>query len=162
MIYVTHDQSEAMTMSDRIAVFNAGHIEQVGPPSAVYFSPVTRFVASFVGDSNLFEGVVAAGRDAVDVPDLGEVPIAPTDLAPGRVVTVLIRPEMFHLRSPQEPAGAAMTVREVVNYGDSMLVLGRIGARDVRVRTPGRSDLGLGPGMVCGLDWSSRPAHVIG
>ena len=60
-IYVTHDQEEALTMSDRLAVFNRGRIEQVGAPAEVYERPATRFVAGFVGTSNLLTGDVAAG-----------------------------------------------------------------------------------------------------
>ncbi len=59
-IYVTHDQEEALTMSDRLAVFNKGRIEQVGSPAEVYERPATRFVAGFVGTSNLLTGDVAA------------------------------------------------------------------------------------------------------
>lgn len=59
-IYVTHDQDEAMTMSDRIAVMNAGHLEQIGAPQEMYESPATGFVAGFLGASNLLEGEVAA------------------------------------------------------------------------------------------------------
>jgi putative spermidine/putrescine transport system ATP-binding protein len=65
-IYVTHDQEEALTMSDRLAVFNQGRIEQVGAPAEVYERPRTRFVAGFVGTSNLLTGEVAraiVGRD---------------------------------------------------------------------------------------------------
>ncbi len=59
-IYITHDQGEALTMSDRIAVMNAGRIEQIGPASAVYDRPNTAFVATFVGEQNAFRGRVAA------------------------------------------------------------------------------------------------------
>ena len=62
MIYVTHDQTEAMTMSDRIAVFSDGRIEQVGSPLEVYHRPVNRFVAEFVGDSNFLPGRVDPAR----------------------------------------------------------------------------------------------------
>ena len=59
-VYVTHDQEEALTMSDRLAVFNHGRIEQVGPPAEVYEHPATAFVAGFVGTSNLLRGEVGA------------------------------------------------------------------------------------------------------
>src|SRR6187397_1589596 len=65
-IYVTHDQEEALTMSDRLAVFNRGRIEQVGSPASVYERPATQFVAGFVGTSNLLSGAVAqavVGKD---------------------------------------------------------------------------------------------------
>ncbi len=61
-VYVTHDQTEAMTMSDRIAVMNRGRIEQIGTPDDVYARPSTRFAATFIGDTNLFEGTYANGR----------------------------------------------------------------------------------------------------
>lgn len=61
-VYVTHDQTEALTMSDRIAVMNGGRIEQVGTPEELYARPATRFAATFIGDTNLFEGVSSADR----------------------------------------------------------------------------------------------------
>jgi putative spermidine/putrescine transport system ATP-binding protein len=67
-IYVTHDQEEAMTMSDRIAIFNAGRLEQIGSPSEIYERPATAFVAGFVGTSNLFEGSTAAALTGSDRP----------------------------------------------------------------------------------------------
>ncbi len=89
-IYVTHDQEEALTMSDRMAVFNGGRIEQIGAPAEVYERPASRFVAGFVGTSNLLSGEVAATdrrprRDVHDPP--GEDPHAPSAGAgrrPGR------------------------------------------------------------------------------
>ena len=60
-IYVTHDQEEALTMSDRLAVFNGGRVEQVGTPAEVYERPATGFVAGFVGVSNVLEGEVGVG-----------------------------------------------------------------------------------------------------
>jgi len=99
-VVVTHDQEEAMTMADRIAVMNKGHIEQVGTPGEIYEQPQTRFIAEFVGDVNVLEGKVA-GRDetghwhvetsasqtflTVDDPD--EV------LHDGQSVAIAIRPE---------------------------------------------------------------------
>ena len=66
VLYVTHDQEEALAISDRIAVMRAGRVEQVATPRAIYEQPMTPFVASFVGTTNLIEGVV---RDAVDGDD---------------------------------------------------------------------------------------------
>jgi putative spermidine/putrescine transport system ATP-binding protein len=88
-VYVTHDQEEALTMSDRLAVFNDGRIEQVGAPADVYEHPQTEFVAGFVGVSNVFE------RD-------------------GQRITV--RPEKIHLNEESGP-GEPGTVREVVYVG---------------------------------------------
>ena len=95
-IYVTHDQEEAMTMSDRIAVMRAGRIEQLGTPEELYERPTTAFVAGFLGVSNLLDGEVA-GRDGslvtVRLPD-GTALRAPADgTAPSGPVRVGVRPE---------------------------------------------------------------------
>jgi putative spermidine/putrescine transport system ATP-binding protein len=102
-IYVTHDQEEALTMSDRIAVFNHGRIEQVGAPAEVYERPATRFVAGFVGTSNLLTG--EAARTIV-----------------GTAGTFTVRPEKIHLASAQatpadDEVAAAGRIREVVYVG---------------------------------------------
>jgi putative spermidine/putrescine transport system ATP-binding protein len=86
-IYVTHDQEEALTMSDRLAVFNRGRIEQLGTPADVYERPATQFVAGFVGTSNLLRGDVA--RTVL-----------------GRAGTFTIRPEKMHLAAPDAIVGA--------------------------------------------------------
>jgi putative spermidine/putrescine transport system ATP-binding protein len=85
-IYVTHDQEEALTMSDRLAVFNKGRIEQIGSPAEVYERPATRFVAGFVGTSNLLTGSVAAtilGRPGTFTIRPEKIRLAPTDAASG-------------------------------------------------------------------------------
>jgi putative spermidine/putrescine transport system ATP-binding protein len=102
-IYVTHDQEEALTMSDRIAVFNEGRVEQIGAPAEVYERPATPFVAGFVGTSNLLRGDVA--RAIV-----------------GRTGTFTVRPEKIRLGVPDEPvAGDEMSapgrIRQVVYLG---------------------------------------------
>jgi putative spermidine/putrescine transport system ATP-binding protein len=83
-VYVTHDQDEALSMSDRLAVFNAGRIEQVGSPADVYERPATRFVAGFVGASNLISGAVAQA-------------------IVGREGTYTVRPEKISLAEPIQP-----------------------------------------------------------
>jgi putative spermidine/putrescine transport system ATP-binding protein len=102
-IYVTHDQEEALTMSDRLAVFNRGRIEQVGTPADVYERPATRFVAGFVGTSNLLTGVVA-------------------EQVVGRAGTFTVRPEKIRLAEPGDAVGpgestALGTIRTVVYLG---------------------------------------------
>jgi putative spermidine/putrescine transport system ATP-binding protein len=91
-IFVTHDQEEAMAMSDRIAVFNTGRIEQIGTPSEVYKSPKTRFVAQFVGEANVFEAIGRGGT--LSIPDL-ELDIAWPDgrALPQGPLIVSARPE---------------------------------------------------------------------
>jgi len=96
-IYVTHDQVEALAMSNVIAVMNGGVIEQIGKPREVYNRPASKFVADFIGSSNFFDGVVEHRRGTEEYSvrtDEGEVvATSPYDLAPGTKVTVAIRPE---------------------------------------------------------------------
>ena len=96
-LFITHDQEEALILSDRIAVMSAGRLEQVGTPDEVYARPATRFVADFIGESNLLEGVV--GSDGtMPLPALGSVRMG----QPGSRATLLLRPEA--LRTGAEAA----------------------------------------------------------
>lgn len=102
-IYVTHDQEEALTMSDRIAVMHAGELLQIGSPKEIYERPGTRFVADFIGETNFLEGTVSAiNGETIDL-SLGEHTIvkAHTNLSlqMGEKVGVVIRPEKINLAS---------------------------------------------------------------
>jgi len=100
-IYVTHDQEEALTMSDRIGVMNEGRLLQIGGPQDIYENPSSRFVADFIGEINLVEGTV---RDAatIELPG-GQKVQASTSGAAGENVTLAIRPERFELYDIDEP-----------------------------------------------------------
>ncbi len=95
-VYVTHDQAEAMALSDLVVVMNAGKIEQAGPPDVVYRRPTSRFVADFIGRANFLSGeVLAVGEDSVDVSLLGvtmQVPAASGHRV-GDTAEVVVRPE---------------------------------------------------------------------
>jgi spermidine/putrescine transport system ATP-binding protein len=107
-LYVTHDQEEALTMSDQIAVMERGKVLQIGTPSEIYETPRTRFVADFIGETNLVAGtVVAEEGEVVRVEGSGlEIRAAHRDrLAPGSSVWVAIRPEKIRL-TRDRPAGA--------------------------------------------------------
>ncbi len=113
-LYVTHDQDEAMTMSDRLAVMREGRVEQVGPPADVYERPATRFVAGFLGASNLLEGSLAPGdgplRDvALASGETVRVPAAALD-GRGEAVTLGVRPEKIRIG----PASAAPADRNAI------------------------------------------------
>jgi iron(III) transport system ATP-binding protein len=95
-VYVTHDQAEAMALSDLVVVMNAGRIEQSGPPDVIYRRPATRFVADFIGRANFLTAqVVAVGADTVDVSLLGVTKQVPGGAGskPGDRATVVARPE---------------------------------------------------------------------
>ncbi len=161
MIYVTHDQGEAMAMSDRIAVFNRGRIEQVGTPSEVYAAPKTRFVASFIGDSNLFEGRITESG-IMDLGELGQFPTAQKGIPVGSAIHVLVRPETVRL-SPLGPApkGSAMIVEELIHYGDSLLVLGKIADQGLRIRIPGGDVTSIERGRRYSVNWAPERMHVV-
>ncbi len=104
-IYVTHDQEEAMTMSDRIAVMNRGHYEQLGDPESLYEHPSTRFVAGFLGVSNLLPGRLAGGDGAYRVVRLADDSAVrvPAALTNGReAVEIGVRPEKIRLTAAGE------------------------------------------------------------
>jgi spermidine/putrescine transport system ATP-binding protein len=107
-IYVTHDQEEAMTMSDRLAVIRLGRIEQIGPPEDVYENPQTQFVAGFLGASNLLEGGMKEDANGTSTVLLagGDVVHLPSDRAPsaaGATVLVGVRPEKITI-GPEDDA----------------------------------------------------------
>jgi spermidine/putrescine transport system ATP-binding protein len=111
--YVTHDQEVAMTLSDRLAVMNDGRIEQVGPPEEIYREPATPFVADFIGDTNLLDGVAEANGDGSVVSVGGDDGFEFTaDGAFDGSVTVSIRPEDFSL----DAAGAGLPGSVVQRY----------------------------------------------
>ncbi len=141
-LYVTHDQEEAMAMSDRLAVMNAGKVEQCGSPREVYEHPATRFVASFLGASNLIDGRVASGAGAA----LAEVVLSGGErvrvpgerIAQGQSeVSVGIRPEKLHLDPVEEPAREGHNaITGQVTFGTYLGV-----SNQYVVRGPGDTDL---------------------
>jgi putative spermidine/putrescine transport system ATP-binding protein len=150
-VFVTHDQEEALTMSDRIAVFNRGRIEQVGTPAQIYEHPATGFVAGFVGTSNLLQGEAARrilGRDGA----------------------FTVRPEKIHLGAPDDPmpAGdsvtatgqvaevvyAGATTRFVVDVEDGLRLV--VLAQNLQTSS---ADVAAMRGATVRLSW--RPAHAV-
>ncbi|MEN8098125.1 MAG: ABC transporter ATP-binding protein [Chloroflexota bacterium] len=119
-VYVTHDQIEAMTLSDRIVVMNEGIIEQIGSPTEVYRHPSTRFVADFIGRANFVPGMVQQVSDGSAVVSAFGQPIkladVRTDINDGDKVTLVVRPEMIQI-VPHENAVKA-TVHRVSYLGD--------------------------------------------
>jgi spermidine/putrescine transport system ATP-binding protein len=176
-VYVTHDQEEALTMSDRIAVMNRGAIEQVGPPDAVYERPETTFAAGFIGVSNLMPATVesVSGDDARVRLDEGvEVHASANGLAPGDRCSAVVRPEKLRIAfsddSPDD--GSRPTVSGVVESsvflgtatqlvveldGDEitpMTVLVPNGGDEARQRLPGG-------GAHVRLSWDPQHIHLV-
>src|ERR671937_2092865 len=122
-LYVTHDQGEAMVISDRIAVLKAGRVAQVGTADDLYHRPRTRFVAEFIGRTNVVDGV-AASRDTVVHGDV-RLRVAPAELEPGARVALSIRPHEVKLGVPGDAADPAAntlrgTVRRTAFLGDAV------------------------------------------
>ena len=166
MVYVTHDQTEAMTMSDRIAVFNHGTLEQTAPPLEVYHRPRTRFVGEFIGDSNFFSGRVDAGTPGrVELDRLGPIqadPEACRRLA-GASADVLLRPERLQLArdGTSLPNRLAVKIGVIVNYGDSVLVIGDVGSHTLRLRIAGAQPDDVREGATVAVGWRPGDEHLI-
>jgi len=125
-VYVTHDQKEALSMADRIAVMNEGRIVQTGTPEQLYDRPATHFVADFLGEANFIEGCITRAGEiaAVDTP-VGTLLASAPDCPPqGSVVTCCIRPEHIEILSdaapaaPTDDAGLTATVESTLYLGE--------------------------------------------
>jgi iron(III) transport system ATP-binding protein len=159
-VYVTHDQEEAMVLSDEIAVMHEGRVLQVAPPETIYTRPANRTVAAFVGTPNLLE---AKARDVRRAPGATLAHVegegwagwcsAPDDLQPGEAITVIVRPEVIQLaRVGGAPApGIAWTgvVRQRFFRGTRNLYTLQVGARTVSVEAP--PDHAVAPGATVSL-----------
>ena len=132
IVYVTHDQEEALTMSDRIAIMHHGRIVQIGTPSGVYYQPATPFVAEFLGEMNFLEGKIEANEasGAVMRSTEGlEVRTGPLDrVVPGQLVRAAVRPERLVVTSPASARDPALnhadgTLEDVIFLGEALKVL---------------------------------------
>jgi len=119
-IYVTHDQEEALTMSDRIAIMNGGYLEQIGTPDEIYEHPKTKFVASFIGESNILEGVVSKienGKLAIAA-ECGNIQTEDEGFSVNETLYVSIRPEnMKYSKTPVEGFSLAGVVKDHIYAG---------------------------------------------
>ena len=161
-VYVTHDQAEAMTTADLIAVMNGGRIEQLGSPEEVYERPVSEFVARFIGASNVLKGR-AIGRTQVSI---GGVPVATTGitLEPGRETAVTIHQHDIRLA----PAGAGVppantlpgVVRRQVFLGSSRHYIVEIqGGAEVRIAAP--ADQSISPGSAAWMHFDPAKCRAL-
>ncbi|MEE0036026.1 MAG: ABC transporter ATP-binding protein [Coprococcus sp.] len=119
-IYVTHDQEEALTMSDRIAIMHDGILDQLGTPSEIYEAPKTKFVATFIGETNIFDGTVGfINGDEVQVTvENGFITGKGDDFKFGEYITVSVRPEkMKYSETPVEGFGIKAVVKDYIYVG---------------------------------------------
>jgi len=174
-VYVTHDQEEALTMSDRLVVMNAGRIEQLGNPRELYEHPATRFVANFIGTSNILTGRLERRGDTWALAGLGpDERVLVGDAGqtqPGQEVELAVRPEKVVLRAEQDPPppgqcalrgrvteivylGTSTQYRTVTDGGQAVAVY-----RQNTSATPGADVL---TGQVGWLEWPPEHSYVLG
>ncbi len=170
VVYVTHDQGEALTMSDRIAVFNDGRIQQLAPPAELYEEPQNSFVAQFIGENNKLPGTVEAiekGRVTVRL-DTGElIDATPVNVTQaGQRTLVSIRPERIEVRPELLPADAHMIEAEVLEFiymGDLFRTRLRVaGTEDFVIKN--RNTMGqrrLSPGETVKIGWAPQDARAL-
>ena len=161
-IHVTHDQEEAMTMADRIAVMNHGRIEQLGTPTELYESPATAFVAGFLGVSNLIRGTVS-GPDTVQLYSGSVVRVPPAALA-GRTgeVAVGIRPEKIELGEGHGNELAGTVVEQAyVGVATQYIVETDCGRLTVYRQNASPGLNGAAPGQRLTLSWSPDSTFVV-
>jgi spermidine/putrescine transport system ATP-binding protein len=160
-IHVTHDQEEAMTMADRIAVMNAGKIEQLGTPDELYERPSTRFVAGFLGVSNLLQG--SAAPDGTVALDGISIHVTPETLA-GRTgpVAVGIRPEKIQLGEDGENRLAGVVKeRAYIGVSTQYIVETQAGELSVYVQNAGPQAALAAPGDRVVLSWNREASFVV-
>jgi putative spermidine/putrescine transport system ATP-binding protein len=164
-VYVTHDQTEAMTMSDRIAVFNAGRVEQVSPPMDIYRRPQTRFVASFVGENNVLDATVSESKEGrFHVENVGIINGVNCHLPKNAPVHIAVRPEVIRRSSDEDVSSQNrffLKVSGVVNYGDSILLHGTINGQPMRVRLSATDAASIRDGEGLWIRWLAEDVHVL-
>lgn len=162
-IYVTHDQDEALTMSDRICLMNQARVEQIGTPAQLYDRPATRFAADFLGHSNLLDGHVEAGEGAIPILRIGEHAVSLQEFSEppeaGAAVCLLVRPEAAQLTAPGH-GRLAGTVDEVVFLGsDTRAIVVLPDARRFSVRCDRRQSPSVGQQV--GVTWDAARATLL-
>ncbi len=170
VVYVTHDQGEALTMSDRVAVFNDGRIQQLAPPADLYERPDNSFVAQFIGENNKLVGTVQELSEdkALVKLDTGElIDATPVNItAVGQKTLVSIRPERVEFKAEMMPEGAHMIdaeVVEVIYMGDILRVRLRVAGSDEFVMKM-RNTLGqtrLSPQQKIKIGWHPQDARAL-
>lgn len=168
-VYVTHDQEEALTMSDRIAVMSAGVVEQIGTPKEIYLKPRTRFVANFIGESDLFDGIITGEKDGVLSigTEVGTVEGLAANTTIGTVkvndpVSICVRPEHMKI-STEKPEGFSIqaVVKDKIFVGNLIKEIAVINnGNEIKINSINAADL-PDPGTNVYLTWNLKDAVVI-
>jgi spermidine/putrescine transport system ATP-binding protein len=168
-LFVTHDQEEALTMSDRTAVMDRGRILQLGTPAEIYDTPANRFVASFIGTSNILTGKLALDRHGgvVKVDGGTEIHVAEHGFADGDLVDVVLRPEHLSVAAPgaHSPCQLDVTLENVVFVGSDLHLHGRLtnGKPIIALHrhARGSSNVAFNPGQVVSLHYAASAPHLM-
>ena len=161
-VYVTHDQQEAMSLSDRVAVMNGGRIEQLAPPTEVYHRPATAFVASFVGDANLLSVETidaAAGATQVKVVETGQA-LRLRQQLPQREATLVLRPEVLRLGEPGDLALQGV-ITDQAFHGSCVQYHVDLGGTELRVQEPAGGGTLRGVGETVNVTLPEQTVHVL-
>jgi spermidine/putrescine transport system ATP-binding protein len=168
-VYVTHDQEEALTMSDRIAVMNKGRIEQIGDPGDVYDRPTTTFVAGFIGVSNLMPGTVrkSGAQGEVELDSGVQVSTQVDGFNPGDRCHAVVRPEklMIDSKDGEQPTVEGMVESSLYLGTSTQLIVQLPGEVRMTVLVPNADEAERqrlpGGGAKVNLSWSSDHMHVV-
>jgi len=157
MVFVTHDQTEAMTMGDRIAVMRNGRVEQIGTPDEIYNRPATLFVAGFVGapPMNFFQGEIdGGGGTPTFVAGPMRVPLATAAAGlPGQSVTLAIRPQFLRIRPAASPDAMPVSVFALEHLGNESIVIFETAAKEkLRAVVPPGFEARIGEPLHVGFD----------
>ncbi|MDM7932000.1 ABC transporter ATP-binding protein [Tabrizicola sp.] len=161
-VFVTHDQEEALTMSDRIGVMSNGKLQQVGSAKDIYTRPKNRFVASFIGETNFLTGTAEAGGVRLPTGDLISIGLSAADV--GRAATVTLRPEQLRLGAVSDPGAIPARVAALVYFGtDTHCHLHLSDGTEVvaRLQSPADGESGLVQGQEVGIGFAPGAAQRV-
>ncbi len=169
VLYVTHDQGEALTMSDRVAVFHRGAIQQIGTPQQIYEEPENTFVAGFIGESNCIQGIVRAhsgSRCSVEAGgNLISGALAVNIGAVGSRVVLAIRPESVGIlpRSTSNAGALDAIISQITFQGDHIRILATaLGTQEFIIKLPRtRERPPLVPGQECRIGWAPEDCRAL-
>ncbi|MEQ9260160.1 MAG: ABC transporter ATP-binding protein [Roseovarius sp.] len=169
-VYVTHDQTEALTMSDRVAVFDDGRIQQIAPPDELYESPENSFVAQFIGENNTLAGTIKEIKDGlalVQLDDGGLIDAKPVNVSkPGERTTLSIRPERVEVdvkKLGEQAHTLKAEVLEFIYMGDVFRTRLKVAGRDdFIIKTRNSADqTRLQPGSEIEIGWLPRDCRAL-
>jgi putative spermidine/putrescine transport system ATP-binding protein len=169
VIYVTHDQEEAFTLSDRIAILRGGKLEQVGVPGDLYHHPQSEFVAQFVGEATLVPGTVQeASRGAVALRHKSGLIFRGStlhDVSAGSPATLVLRPERLQVRDirvPENENAIKGTIEKIADLGNAFKVWVRVDELVVLAQLPQTPETArLSPGENVVLEWDPASASLL-